>query len=123
MSRVIGSRGPGHRPVFLLVAPVVVVGVDVVAGDEVVFGFGHDGDQRATCPAKLDQLFASVKVCVRNVKEALRTNRKQFQRRSPDGLPLKSWRPFYAAAGWSAASLSYWIGDINAAELCLRRVL
>jgi hypothetical protein len=39
------------------------------------------------------------------------------------GLPLKSWRLFYAAAGWSAASLSYWIGDINAAELCRRRVL
>jgi transposase InsO family protein len=39
------------------------------------------------------------------------------------GLPLKSWRLFYAASGWSAASLSYWIGDINAAELCLRRVL
>lgn len=30
---------------------------------------------------------------------------------------------FYAAAGWSAASLSYWIGAINAAELCRRRVL
>src|ERR1700736_1126778 len=39
------------------------------------------------------------------------------------GLPLKSWRLFYAAAGWPAASLSYWIGDINAAELCRRRVL
>ena len=25
-----------------------------------------------------------------------------------------------AAAGWSAASLSYWTGDINAAELCGR---
>ena len=29
----------------------------------------------------------------------------------------------YAAAGWSAASLSYWMGDINAAELCRRRLL
>ena len=39
------------------------------------------------------------------------------------GLPLESWRLLYAAAGWSAASLSYWIGDINAAELCRRRWL
>jgi hypothetical protein len=30
--------------VFLLVAPVVVVGVDVVAGDELVAGFADDGD-------------------------------------------------------------------------------
>ena len=29
----------------------------------------------------------------------------------------------YAAAGWSAASLSYWMGDIKAAELCRRRLL
>ena len=29
----------------------------------------------------------------------------------------------YAAAGWSAASLSYWMGDINAAEMCRRRLL
>jgi hypothetical protein len=29
----------------------------------------------------------------------------------------------YAAAGWSAASLSYWMGDINAAEVCRRRLL
>ena len=46
--------------------------------------------------------------------------------RSPNtvnGLPLESWRLLYAAAGWSAASLSYWIGDINAAELCRRRWL
>ena len=42
---------------------------------------------------------------------------------SAHGLPLESWRLLYAAAGWSAASLSYWIGDINAAELCRRRWL
>ena len=30
--------------VFLLVAPVVAVGVDVVAADEVVAGFADDGD-------------------------------------------------------------------------------
>ncbi len=36
--------------------------------------------------------------------------------RNREGFP-------YAAAGWSAASLSYWIGDINAAELCRRRLL
>jgi hypothetical protein len=45
MSRVIGYGLP--RPsagAFLLVAPVVAVGVDVVAGDEAVFGCGHDGD-------------------------------------------------------------------------------
>ena len=45
MSRVIGYGLP--RPsagVFLLVAPVVAVGVDVVAGDEVVAGFADDGD-------------------------------------------------------------------------------
>jgi hypothetical protein len=45
MSRVIGYRLP--RPsagAFLLVAPVVVVGVDAVAGDEMVAGFADDGD-------------------------------------------------------------------------------
>jgi hypothetical protein len=45
MSRVIGYRSP--RPsagAFLLVAPVVAVGVDVVAGDELVVGCGQDGD-------------------------------------------------------------------------------
>jgi transposase len=45
MSRVIGYRTP--RPsagVFLLVAPVVAVGVDVVAGDGLVVGLGDDGD-------------------------------------------------------------------------------
>ena len=45
MSRVIGYRFP--RPlagVFVLVAPVVVVGVDVVAGDKLVVGFADDGD-------------------------------------------------------------------------------
>ena len=45
LSRVIGDRLP--RPsagVFLLVAPVVAVGVDVVAADEVVAGFADDGD-------------------------------------------------------------------------------
>jgi hypothetical protein len=29
----------------------------------------------------------------------------------------------YAAAGWCAASFSYWIGGINAVELCRRRLL
>ena len=45
MSRVIGYRTP--RPsagVFLLVAPVVAVGVDVVAGDGLIIGLGDDGD-------------------------------------------------------------------------------
>jgi hypothetical protein len=45
MSRVIGYRSP--RPsagAFLLVAPVVAVGVDVLAGDELVAGCGQDGD-------------------------------------------------------------------------------
>jgi hypothetical protein len=48
LSRVIGYRSP--RPsarAFLLVAPVVVVGVDVVAGDELVGGFGDDGACRS----------------------------------------------------------------------------
>jgi hypothetical protein len=42
-----------------------------------------------------------------------------------DGLGFPSNREGFrqAAAGWSAASLSYWVGDINAAELCRRRVL
>src|SRR5580698_3819834 len=47
MSRVIGYRSP--RPsagASLLVAPVVAVGVDVVAGDEPVVGLGDDGDGR-----------------------------------------------------------------------------
>jgi hypothetical protein len=45
MSRVIGYRLP--RPlagVFLLVAPVVAVGVDAVTGDELVAGFADDDD-------------------------------------------------------------------------------
>jgi hypothetical protein len=45
MSRVIGDRLP--RPsagVFLLVAPVVFGGVDVVAAEDVVAGFADDGD-------------------------------------------------------------------------------
>jgi hypothetical protein len=44
-SRVIGYRSPWPSAgAFLLVAPVVAVGVDVVAGDELVGGFGDDGD-------------------------------------------------------------------------------
>ena len=49
--------------------------------------------------------------------------RQAIRRGTFTGLPLESWRLLYAAAGWSAASLSYWIGDINAAELCRRRWL
>jgi hypothetical protein len=45
MSRVMGYRFPGHRPgVFCLVAPVVAVGVDVVAAEDVVVVFADDGD-------------------------------------------------------------------------------
>jgi hypothetical protein len=33
----------------LLVAPVVAVGVDVVAGDELVAGFADDGDGGGGC--------------------------------------------------------------------------
>src|SRR5271163_3337343 len=46
MSRVIGYRSP--RPsagVFLFVAPVVFVGVDVVAAQDVVAGFADDSDR------------------------------------------------------------------------------
>lgn len=41
------------------------------------------------------------------------------------GLSLPSNRGgfSYAAAGWSTAIFSYSVGDINAAELCRRRVL
>ena len=38
-------------------------------------------------------------------------------------LPLESWRVSYAASGWTTAIFSYSVGDINAAELCRRRVL
>lgn len=45
MSRDMGYRFPGHRPgVFVLVAPVIFVGVDVVAAEDVVAGFADDGD-------------------------------------------------------------------------------
>jgi hypothetical protein len=39
------------------------------------------------------------------------------------GFPRGGEGFLYAAAGWSAASLSYWRGDINAAVLCRRRLL
>ena len=39
-----GYRFPGCGRGFVLVGPVVVVGVDVVAGDEMVTGSVDDGD-------------------------------------------------------------------------------
>jgi hypothetical protein len=44
MSRVIGYRFPGQWPGFCLVAPVVAVGVDVVAAEDAVVVFADDGD-------------------------------------------------------------------------------
>ncbi|WP_136624939.1 hypothetical protein, partial [Mycobacterium attenuatum] len=45
MSRVMGYRFPGHRPGFLFwLPPVVFVGVDDVAAEDVVGGFADDGD-------------------------------------------------------------------------------
>ena len=45
MSRVMGYRFPGHRPGFLFwLAPVVFVGVDVVAAEDLVVGFADHGD-------------------------------------------------------------------------------
>ena len=41
----------------------------------------------------------------------------------PAGFPSNREGFPYAAAGWPAASLSYWMGDIKAAELCRRRLL
>ncbi len=43
--------------------------------------------------------------------------------KSRNGIPSGREGFLYAAAGWSAASLSYWMGDFNAAELCRRRLL
>ena len=43
-------------------------------------------------------------------------------RKKRNGLP-RVVKASLMPAGWSAASLSYWMGDINAAELCRRRLL
>jgi hypothetical protein len=116
----VASAGKNRAPPSLVVytCPEGAVQMTVQSGNFL-------GYRRQQGEANCRRFGVTLAPCVRLMRSKPSPSKCSANASAPVNLGFPSNREGfpYAAAGWSAASLSYWMGDINAAEMCRRRLL